>query len=526
MRQFDQPGRSPVYAQNGAAATSHPLGTATALTVLRQGGNAVDAAIAASATLAVVEPHMTGIGGDCFAIVCEPDGSLHGLNGSGRSARAAELGWYLDNGFDEIGSDSPHSITVPGALRAWEALHQRFGSMDFVRLFDDAVRYATEGYVVAPRVAHDWALHTGRLARHEGARQHYLADGKAPATGEIMRSPALAATLERIARHGADAFYEGEIAEDIVATVRAAGGLLELEDLSAASADWVEPITADFCGYQVHEIPPNGQGLTALILMKLVERLDLPDGADGGARYFLEAEAGRIAYALRDLHIADPAHMQTTPETLLDDGHIDRLAQMFDPSKRNETLDLPRLPGSDTVYLSVADRDGRCISFINSIYSSFGCAIVTAKTGIALQNRGSGFVVKEGHPNAIGPAKRPLHTIIPAMVTRDGKPEICFGVMGGSYQPMGQTHVLANMLRYGMDPQEALDHPRMFWNDDGALVAEAGISAAVRGHLTERGHAVETGGLFGGGQIIRIDQQRGVYVAASDPRKDGHAAGY
>lgn len=526
MRSFDLPGRSPVYAQNGAAATSHPLATATALTVLRQGGNAADAAIAANATLAVVEPHMTGIGGDCFAIICEPDGSLYGTNGSGRSAKGAELGWYLDNGITRIDENSPHSVTVPGALRAWEAIHQRFGAMDFARLFADAVRYAEEGFSVAPRVARDWALHAARLAKNEGGSLHYLIDGQAPKTGDVVRSPALATTLERIAREGADAFYHGEIAADIAETVRNAGGFLETGDLATATADWVEPISTGFCGHQIHEIPPNGQGLTALILMKLVERLGLPGEPASGARYFLEMEAGRLAYALRDAHIADPAHMQTSPEALLDNGHIAALASMYDPHKRNAAIKLPKLPGSDTVYLSVADRDGRCVSFINSIYNSFGCAIVTKKTGIALQNRGSCFVIEEGHPNAIGPAKRPLHTIIPAMVTKGGKPQICFGVMGGSYQPVGQTHVLANMLHFGMDPQEALDHARMFWNDSGTLIAEAGISADIRGHLTERGFALADGGPHGGGQIIRIDHERGVYVAASDPRKDGHAAGY
>lgn len=526
MRQFDLPGRSPVHAANAAVATSHPLATGSALSVLRQGGNAVDAAIAASATLAVVEPHMTGIGGDCFAIVCQPDGSVHGLNGSGRSPAAARLDWYLDNGHAEIGSDSAHSVTVPGAVRAWETLHGRFGSMDFARLFADAVSYGEEGFPVAPRVARDWSALVPRLAHDAGAPIHYLKDGNAPVAGDIWKAPALALVLERIAREGSGAFYQGEVAAEIVDTVRGLGGLLSLDDMAAVEADWVEPISAPFCGHEVLEIPPNGQGIAALVLMKLLERIGLPDDPAGGPRHFVEMEAGRIAYALRDLHVADPEHMQVTPERLLDDDHIARLGSLFDPKWRNMALDLPPLAGSDTVYLSVVDRDRRCVSFINSLYGGFGSAIVTEKTGIALQNRGSGFVVREGHPNAIGPRKRPLHTIIPAMAMQGGKPQICFGVMGGAYQPMGHAHVLANMLHYGMDPQEALDDARLFWTDTGELAAETGISGAARDYLGERGHTVGAGGPHGGGQVIRIDHDRGVLIAGSDPRKDGHAAGY
>lgn len=526
LRRFDEPGRSPVYATNAAAATSHPLATQTAMTILREGGNAVDAAIAAAATLCVVEPHMTGIGGDCFAIVCEPDGSLHGLNGSGRAAQGADLGWYLENGFSEIPGDSIHSVTVPGAVRAWEALHGRFGSMDFTRLFADAVQYGREGYPVAPRVAHDWATLVPKLSSNEGGLLHCLKDGRAPVAGQMMAAPALADVLAGIAAKGSPAFYEGEVAADIARTVQEHGGFITEADIAATKPDWVDPVSTRFMSRDVFEIPPNGQGIIALVLMRMLERLGIPEGAASGERLHLELEAGRIAYAVRDAHVADPAHMSMTAEDLLTDAHIEALCGQYDPAMRNDAIRLPDMPDADTVYLSVVDRERRCVSFINSLYGGFGCGIVTPKTGIALQNRGSCFVVKEGHPNAIGPGKRSMHTIIPGMAMKDGLPEVCFGVMGGSYQAMGHAHVLANMFRYGMDPQEALDDPRLFWDDAGNATAEPGLADGAVEYLQGRGHRIVSGGPFGGGQIIRIDNEQGVLVAASDPRKDGHAAGF
>ena len=528
MRRFDLPGRSPVMAANGMAATSHPLASATALAVLREGGNAVDAAVAAVLTLAVVEPHMTGLGGDCFAIVADPDGAVHGLNGSGRAAVKAELGWYLDNGFREMPKHSAHAITVPGAVKAWETLHGRFGSLPFGRLFADAIGYAEEGFAVAPRVASDWAEEVATLCRDDGARRHFLPRGEAPAAGERISLPALGATLRSVARGGAKAFYEGPIAAEIADTVRGQGGFLSEEDLASVSADWVTPLGADYSGHRVLELPPSGSGMVALILFHLLDILEtrkMPP--DGTRRYHHEIEAARLAYAVRDAMLADPEHMTVSPEELAGRAFAEKLAGQIDASRRNATIRLPQLPQSDTVYLTVADRDGRVVSLINSIYGSFGSQIATPRSGVLLQNRGACFRVEEGHPNAIGPGKRPLHTIIPAMALRDGLPAVSFGVMGGAYQPMGHAHVFSNLVDHGMDPQEAIDHGRIFWDGDGVLELEAGIGRDVAEGLAAMGHAVRPAdGPWGGGQMIVIDRERGCYIAGSDPRKDGQAAGF
>lgn len=526
MRAFDQPGRSPVYAGNALAATSHPLATSTALSILRDGGNAVDAAIAASATLCVVEPHMTGIGGDCFAILCEPDGSIHGLNGSGRAPGEARLDWYRERNITGLADSSPHAVTVPGAVRAWEVLHQRFGAMDWTRLFADAVHYANEGFAVAPRVARDWAMLADKLATDAGAKRHLLFDGEPPASGQRVTLPALGAAIEAIARGGSVALYEGVMAQEIAETVQALGGFLTEADLAACEAEWVTPISSEYRGLDILEIPPNGQGLTALILLNLLKATDAADQAFSAARYHREIELSRIAYAVRDAHIGDPTSMVATVERLLSAETADRLSRQFDPRQRNPAVTLPDIASSDTIYLSIVDREQRAISFINSVYGGFGTGIVTAKSGIALQNRGACFSLTPGHPNALGPGKRPLHTIIPAMALAKGKPVYSFGVMGGAYQPVGHAHVLANMLDYGMDPQQALDFPRLFWDDAGRLAAESGIGGDLRDQLSALGHSVVSGGPHGGGQIIHIDHETGMLTGGSDPRKDGQAAGF
>ena len=527
-RRFDRPGRSPVIAENGMAATSHPLATATALAVLKEGGNAVDAAIAASATLVVVEPHMTGIGGDCFAIVAEPDGSIHGLNGSGRAPGTAEAERYRALGHRVMPEFGPLSVTVPGAIKAWETLLGRFGTFGFDRLFADAIRYAEEGFAVHARVASDWERVAPRLATDAGGEKHFLAAGEAPRHGSRFRAPGLAATLRAIAGGGAKAFYEGGIAAEMVATVRDHGGFLSEDDLAAVTADWVAPIAVNYRGHDVHEIPPNGQGITALILLNLLDRLGASGLApDSGERWHLEIEAGRLAFSVRDHLVADPATMTSTPQQLLSKAFTERLAEGFDPARRNADVRLPDLPRADTIYLTVVDRERRAVSFINSVYDSFGSGVVTPNSAIALQNRGACFSLVEGHPNELGPRKRPMHTIIPAMTTRDGEAAIAFGVMGGDYQPMGHAHVLSNMLDHGMDPQAAIDHPRLFWGEDGVLEAESGIDAGVRAALAARGHAVRDAERpHGGGQAIVIDRQSGFLIAGSDPRKDGLALGW
>jgi gamma-glutamyltranspeptidase/glutathione hydrolase len=527
LRAFDLPGRSPVYAENGMAATSHPLATMAALSVLKEGGNAVDAAVAASATLAVVEPHMTGIGGDCFVILAEPDGALYGLNGSGRAPAGATGEWYRAR-FKTVPLTGVHSITAPGAIRAWEALLERFGTLGFDRLFADAIRYAEEGFAIHPRVARDWALYAAELAEDEGASRHCLIGGRAPAVGTRHRSPALAATLRKIATGGAKAFYEGEIAREIEDTVKAKGGFLSEEDLAGVTADWIEPISTTYAGHQIFELPPNGQGITALILLNLLAELDfaaLPP--DSPERWHMEVEAGRLAYAVRDRYVADPALKAVEVERLLSPQFTHSLARQVDRDRRNPGVVLPETADADTVYLTVVDRDRRAVSFINSLYHPFGSKVMTERSGIALQNRGACFTLEEGHPNEIGPSKRPLHTIIPAMAYRDGKPSVSFGVMGGAYQPMGHAHVFSNLVDHGMDPQAAIDDARLFWAADGTVEVEAGIDAASREALRERGHAVRSSASpLGGGQMIVIDRKTGFLVGGSDPRKDGLALGW
>lgn len=528
MRNFDLPGRSPVIAENGMAATSHPLATATAIKVLRDGGNAVDAAIAASATLCVVEPHMTGIGGDCFVILAEPDGTVHGLNGSGRAPGRADPQFLRDAGHVTVPEFGVHSITVPGAIKAWEVLAERFGSQGFAPLFADAIRYAEEGFAIHGRVARDWARVEADLAADEGAALNCLLDGRAPRQGERFRMPALGATLSAIAKGGSAAFYGGAIGAEIVKTVQAGGGFLDETDLAAVTADWVDPIGASYGGYELLEIPPNGQGITALVLMRLFERAGLGNlGVDSADRYHAEIELGRLAYSVRDHLVSDPLTMKLSPAEILSDAFIDALYGQFSAARRNTALALPEMPRADTVYLTVVDRDRRAVSFINSVYDPFGSRVVTPQSGIALQNRGACFSLTEGHPNELGAGKRPMHTIIPAMAMRNGRAAISFGVMGGDYQPMGHAHVLSNIVDHGMDAQAAIDHARLFWNEDGTLGAEAGIGEPVRQALRDRGHIVgDAVSPHGGGQAIVIDEASGFLIGGSDPRKDGCALGW
>lgn len=525
MRDFSKGGRSAVYAENGMVATSHPLSSAAALQVLQNGGNAVDAAIAAVALQGVVEPQMTGIGGDCFAIVTEPDGSTHCIDGAGRSAAGAKLDDYLEQGWTKIPPHSAHAVTVPGAVRAWEALHTRFGSKDWADLLAPSIACARQGWRVAPRVAADWADAEADLIAN-GA-DTLLNNGKAYRTGERYASEPLAKTYEAIAASGSKAFYEGEIAADIAATLQALGGAMTEDDLATNEASWVEPIRTSYGGHDVLELPPSGQGMTALTLLNLFEELGNRELEPGTVeRWHQDLEAGRLAYSVRDAYLADPAHMSEPVEHLVSKAFAAELAKNFDANKRSENITLPKAKGSDTVYLTVVDRDRRCVSLINSIFGDFGSQIVTGKSGILLQNRGSGFRVEAGHPNAIGPGKKPLHTIIPAMALKDGKPAVSFGVMGGQYQPMGQAHVLSLMLDHGLDPQEAIDHPRAFWDDDGATVLEKSISQEVFDGLKQKGHRpVWRPQAMGGAQIIRIADD-GCLVGGSDSRKDGLTIGY
>ena len=531
MRSFHRPGRSLVYGRQAMCATSHPAASLTCIDVLRQGGNAVDAAIATAAVLAVVEPHMTGIGGDCFALLARPGaGELIALNASGRAPKGATAAWLSQANLARIDPDSPHAVTVPGAVSGWMRLLEEHGTWPIERLLQPAIELAQEGFVVSPRVAADWARHVVRLARHPGAKRHMLDAGRAPRPGEIKRLPALAASLKRIARHGRDGFYQGETARDMVAELKELGGLHTLDDFAAqaTSASYVDPLSLSYRGLDLIELPPSNQGIVALIILKMIERLGKPRPDPVSAqRYHLLMEAARLAYAMRDAFVADPDMARVPVTHMLDDKVIDDLVGRLDRRRHRAQLGaLPQPAGSDTVCFSVVDEAGMAVSFINSLFDEFGSGIVTAKTGIVLHNRGKSFVTDPHHPNCIASGKRPLHTLVPAMVLRSGKPYMAFGVMGAHFQPMGHVYVMSNMFEYGMDAQEALDAPRVFFEGD-ALLTEETVPQHVVAALQRLGHRVGQRHLpWGGGQIVVMDRDHGVLIGASDGRKDGMALGY
>jgi gamma-glutamyltranspeptidase/glutathione hydrolase len=527
MRDFELPGRSAAYAENGMAATSHPLATLTALDVLRAGGNAVDAAIAAVAVQCVVEPAMTGIGGDCFVLLAPARGGVIALNGSGRAPAAATAERLVELGVDEL-EGTVHAVTVPGAIDAWARLLERYGTRELGELLQPAIRCAEEGFVVTPRVAHDWARDGERLLQSSGGRIAYLPDNRAPVSGQKLRLPALANTLRGIAEGGRDAFYRGELAERTVAYLQSEGGLHTTDDFAAAAGEFVTPIKTSYRGLEVYECPPNGQGVIALLMLNLLEGFELrtldPNGAE---RLHLEAEATRLAFRDRNACLADPAAVDVPLAQLLDKDYAAKLGALIDPERALADLPPPLLAEHrDTVYLTVVDRDRNVVSFINSVFDSFGSGLVCPETGVLFHNRGKSFSLDPGHPNVIAPGKRPMHTIIPALAFENGRPTIAFGVMGGHYQPVGHVHVLTNLVDFGLDPQAAIDAPRAF-AQDGGLRLERGISRAAAEALARRGHKVVPAGKpLGGGQIIVVDHARGVLIGGSDPRKDGLALGY
>ena len=531
MRDFHKAGRSPIYASDGAAATSHPLATAAAIDCLRAGGSAIDAAVTASAVLAVVEPAMTGIGGDCFVLMSKGGSDeIIAYNGNGAAPLKAKVEHFQEKGITEIEADSIHAVTIPGAIEAWCRLVQDHGKFGIDKLLQPAIHYAENGFPVAPRVAHDWAQEQEKLARDPAAAASYLVSGKAPKIGDRVKLPLLAKTLREIAAKGAAGFYQGWVAEDMAGAMAALGGLHAVEDFGRHKGDYVTPISTEYKGVKLWECPPPGQGLTALLMLNILSAYG-PEkaGSDpfGVDRFHLQLEAAKLAYRERNAHIADPAFAKVPVAGLLSQAHAKALAGLI---KQDKAIDLgavgqfPKHP--DTTYLTVVDKDRNAVSFINSVYYGFGSGRMAPKSGVLMQNRGACFVVDPKHPNCIGPGKRSMHTIIPAMVTKDGKAVMPYGVMGGDYQPVGQVHALSNMLEYGMDPQAALDAPRAFY-DDGTLWVESGIPAATAAGLAVRGHNVQPiADPLGGGQAIWIDWQKGVLVAGSDPRKDGCALGY
>jgi gamma-glutamyltranspeptidase/glutathione hydrolase len=523
-RDFMAPGRSLAVGDRGVAATSHPAATLAAVDILRAGGNAVDAAIAAVALQGVIDPHMTGIGGDCFAIYAPAQGRPVAINGSGRAPAKAELAWFQQHGITAIADDSPHAVTVPGAVDAWCRLSAAHGRKGLDAVLAPAIRAAEDGFVVTPRAALDWARYANRIERHGAGVPVYLPGGVAPTTGSRLTHPALAATLRMIARKGRAAFYEGVVAEEIVATLKGLGGLMELEDLAGAGADEVAPIGADYRGHRLLECPPNGQGVAALLIARILAGFDMSDaGLSEADRIHLLAEASKAAYRQRDALVADPAFHPLDVEALLSEASVSALRGRIDLKRASEPAAFDMPVHRDTVYVAVVDRDGNMVSFINSLFFAFGSGIYAPRSGVLLQNRGAGFRLIEGHPNAIAPRKRPFHTIIPGLLEKDGKPVMALGVMGGQYQATGHMQILSGVLDRGLDIQQASDVPRSF-AFDGALSLEPTVSASVADDLIARGHRVTWADEpIGGFQAVQIDHERGVMLGASDHRKDGIA---
>ena len=517
--------RAPVLARN-VVATSQPLAASAGLEMLRRGGNAVDAAVATAIALTVVEPCSNGLGGDAFAIVAEPGGELIGLNASGRSPAA----WTIERfaGADAMPRFGWDAVTVPGAVSGWAALWRRFGRLPFESLFEPAVRYAEEGFPVGHVTAAAWARAADTYAEFAEFAAHFLPGGKAPAAGETFKSPATGATLRRIAETEGEAFYRGDLAERIHAAAIAEGGALRAADLAAHEPTWVRPIAQPYRGVELVELPPNGQGLAAQIALAILGRLDAARFAPGGADWtHLLVEAMKVAIRAAFDHFADPRAMRLAPEALLAPGAIARAAAAI--GEVAAPLPAALLPaGEDTVYLAAADQDGWMVSMIQSNYMGFGSGVVIPGTGIAMQNRGAGFVLDAAHPNCAGPAKRPFHTIIPGFVSQGGVPLLAFGVMGGHMQHQGHVQMVTRIFDHGENPQAACDAPRWHVAPDFSVTLEAGYAPGVADELARRGHRVSMAAgpaPFGGAQLVHRLPQGG-WCAASDHRKEGCAAGF
>lgn len=527
MKHFQRPSRSATISSEAMAATSHPLATMTAVDVMRDGGNAVDAAVAAAAVLCLAEPHMTGIGGDCFVLYSPKGGVPVALNGSGRAPAAASLDWYLERGFREIPEQSPHAVTVPGAVDAWFRLLADHGTREMGELLQPAIRLAEEGCQVAPRVAYDLAEACARVANDPTAAKVFLRKGVPVGLGEQIRQPQLAATLRRIAEEGRRGFYEGPVAEDMVRRLRALGGLHTSEDFASQRSIYETPISATYADHEVYECPPNGQGIVALMMLKTLAAFDLFDPKNNEAdRIHILAEATKAAYNARDAYFCDPVANPFDVFRYLSDEYADEARASMNLRSSSATLVLDELEHKDTIYLAVVDRDGHAISFINSLFAEFGCGIMAPNSGVLFHSRGSSFRVARNHPNAIGPRKRPLHTIIPGMLVKNGRAVMPFGVMGGHYQATGHAHFLTRLLTGDLDPQAAAEAPRSFAYG-GRLELEPTIGPGTGAELERRGHKIAwTTKPLGGCQAIQIDRERGRLIGGSDPRKDGMAFGY
>ncbi|MFV1988169.1 MAG: gamma-glutamyltransferase, partial [Gemmatimonadota bacterium] len=486
-------GRSTVYAPHGVIATSQPLASAAGLRVLEAGGNAFDAAIAASAVLSLVEPHMTGLGGDLFALFWSADEErLVGLDATGRAGAHSTPERIRADGFDRMPGSGPHAVTVPGAIAGWAALNERYGSMPLAELLERAIDLAEDGFPVSPIIARQWEGQLQKLQSDPGAAATFLIDGeRAPRAGEWFRNPDLASSLRMVASEGRSAMYGGELGRTVVEGLAGLGGYLTIEDLEEMEVRWVDPISIDYKGYTVWELPPAGQGVAALQMLGMLEPYEMGSMGHNSPEYLhLLIEAKKLAFADLARYVADADHMEVTTDDLLDPDYLRRRAGLIDRDHALERVEPGELmTHSETIYLSVADQYGNQVSFIHSIFGYFGSGVVVPGTGFVLQNRGAGFTLEDGHANQVAPGKRPFHTLIPGFITKDGEPYAAFGVMGGSMQPQGHTQVVLNMVEFGMDPQEAIDAAR-FRHLDGLRVGVENMTPHLQASLEALGHEI------------------------------------
>ncbi|WP_446728512.1 gamma-glutamyltransferase [Pseudoalteromonas sp. G4] len=530
--------RSEVFAENGMAATSQPLATQVALDILKKGGSAVDAAIAANAVLGLVEPTGCGIGGDLYAIVWQQkEQKLHGLNASGRSPASLTLDVLKAQG-DKIPSYGPLPVSVPGAVDGWFELHNKFGKLPMAELLAPAIHYADNGFPVSELIAYYLDKSVAARGEYPGFKEVFMANGRMPKKGEIFKNPALADTYRKIAKGGRDAFYKGDIAKEIDRYMKATGGYLRYDDLASHKSNWVEPVSTNYRGYDLWELPPNGQGIAALQILNILEDYDIASmGFDSPEYVHTFVEAKKLAFADRAKYYADSSFNSIPVKQLISKEYATKRRNLIDANKASKQVDAGPVEG-DTIYLTTADKDGNMVSLIQSNYRGMGSGMTPEKLGFVLQNRGELFALEDGHFNVYAPKKRPFHTIIPAFVTKDGKPYISFGVMGGATQPQMHAQILINMIDFGMNLQEAGDAPRILhtgssqptgekMTNGGYVSLEAGFSEKTKRELVKKGHTLQHAvGPYGGYQAIMKQLSNGVYVGASETRKDGMAAGY
>ena len=525
-RDFSRLGKSNVLSSNAMIAASHPIASSVGIEILKNGGNAVDAAIVMNAVLCVAEPHMTGVGGDCF-VMLSVDGSsnIKALNGSGKASSKAKASILRKKNISAISSEMPESVTIPGAVAAWDLLHKDHGHMPWQELFGPAMHYAQHGIKIHERVALDWSKNIEKLSLDSDTSKIFLKRGKSFKFMDNFKNENLLETFRTISQEGCNGFYHGWIANDMLKKLESLGGYHTLDDFSNTSAEWVKPIFSDYRGFKVHECPPNGQGLVVLIILSILQKFDLKKLSKINYTH-LFCEATKIGYFLRDQYLADPYLNKLTVDRFLNSKLLDQYASNIDMNKAKvySLSDFPNHP--DTIYLTVRDKSGMTISFINSLFDAFGSGITAPKSGILFHSRGRAFNTIEGHPNELNPNKRPLHTIIPAMISKGDKLLGSFGVMGGQYQAAGHAYVLSQMIDFGLNPQLALNYPRVFPNND-RLDIENDFDPDLISALKLKGHTINHPvSPIGGGQIILIDEEKGVLIGASDWRKDGLAIGY